>query len=295
MPKLDLTQVLKMKNSTGEITKLKGLGFSWEYIVVGPSYPSGGALTLEDFGSTGDDNTAVSLTFATAGTYLVAIFGASGGAGTTDSPVAITAISTFDVTFIGADENIDYEEAAFSWVEVTTPGTYPIEFSWSGTSYRRGAVAWKSNGALDFSKAAFTHIEGYSSTNIEAQAGMAIAATSNGRGGAQHISGLAIIDADDQNLEATDQFAISHENVTVAGTKTITASSTGETAARTMTGIVTIPYKKEFPTMDWALTNVIIGVSLDKVAIRRSKAHAILGTKLDTVDLRLAKSYVILE
>lgn len=257
-------------------------------------YPTAGSLVYEDSAWTGTDNIAVSLTFATEGTYVVAIGGASGGIGSSDSLISFGDIGGFDVLELGVMEGVDYEECAFARVKVTTAGTYTINFTYQGTSYRRYAVAWKAI-ALDVDIAVFSLIQGYSNVDVSMVEGGAIAAVSNGRGGTQIIGDLDTIDVASTVYEATDSLTFAHENTPAAGTKNISNDSTSGTPARTITGILIIPYMNPDPQVDFAASFVILAPALESLWLNKAKTFIVHGNRVDGATVQRAKTFVILE
>jgi hypothetical protein len=266
-------------------------------IAAGPvGYPSYAELTFKDTAHTGADNTAVSLNFDEVGRYLVIMVGASGGAGAADSPITITDIGGFEFEQIGHKESDDYEEVTAAWVIVTTPGTYAINFTYSGTSYRRAAICWLANAATNLDTAKFYWAKGKATLNVDVKAGEAIAAAQCSRGGTVSMSGMDFNDVPSTIYEGTDPYAAySHKVLADNASYAITITSSGSTDTRDIAGFVICGTRPEFQTIDIVQSNLVIGGTLDKQEIRHHKPHIVFGTPIDRVSTGQAVTHVILE
>lgn len=244
----------------------------------------------------GANNYDPTLSFDEIGTYIIALYGASGGAGGSDSPITLLDAGGYLITQVGTYESNDYEEVTWGYVTITTPGDYVVDFTHNSTSYRRGASNWLISSNVDLNNIAFFFARGTSfSVDVPVKEDEVVLAAMSSRGGTVSMSGLDTVHVSSTAYESTDIFAVYSEHTTVAETKTIADTSSGTTSNRLVMGGVHLKPKPQEAHVYASSHYVVLGNSNSAVTTSQHAFYAVLGRPVNTAFVNNAATFVILE
>jgi len=244
----------------------------------------------------GDNNYDPTLSFDEIGTYIIALYGASGGAGGSDSPITLLDAGGYPIIQIGTYESNDYEEVTWGYVTITTPGDYQLDFTHSSTSYRRGASNWLISSNVDLNNIEFFFARGTGfSVDVPVKEDEVVLAAMSSRSGTVSMSGLDTVHMPSTAYEGTDIFAVYSEHISVEETKTIADTSVGTTNTRLiMAGVLLKPKPKEAHLYAHSFY-AVLGNSNQAVSTSQHSLYAVLGQPENTAYTTNAATFVILE
>ena len=256
---------------------------------------------------TGTKTSDVSLTFPTAGTYIIAMTGSSGpSTGSNNSPITIISVNGDSATMIYHDENTTYEEVSFALVDITTAGTYPVVYS-SSNIYRRfyAALKVKDNAGIDvgtsISSANFHFDTADWSSNpysITIPPGGAAVHLQQARATTTTVSGFDEDPVVGVQIESgNNRSSLYFSNNPNSTDKVVNVSSTvsGLTSNR-MCAVTFVFYPVPAQTqINKATTFAIIGAVSSGLGFRHVKTHAILGASSTGQSIRRAVTHAIIE
>lgn len=260
----------------------------------GGDYPTSPTLT-SIYADTDDVNSSLNkvwtVNFTEAGSYAVAIYGGTGGAGDTDSnldnPTTISGDAT--INMVGYAENQDYEVISFYDVRINTPGNHDITYDQESTRFRISIEVWRAKAAnLAIGKTLISTAGGTSVTVTDAEviANQGYIAVYQGRGASPVATSpgltnepLTIDESDFRTLTETGVFSVTQsESFTVSGSST----------NRAQVGLWRFPYltfsESIGLSLQSALTYVVSGSDKDGIAVKNAPTYVLLnqagGTRL---------------